>query len=360
MQIGRNTTGMEAGLTVSTDKIGHEFCTVVVKGSFLIQADGTLKLAEKQEPMVYADKHYGEPDKTCIQYECDFAPFKPCSDIIVNGHALSPTGTEVQELSVWLEIGSRVKEIKVFGNRYWKPGLVGWHASEPEPFIKMPLTFDKAFGGSDYSHAKPKYQGAELRNPTGTGFHKNADPELLKEAPLPNLEDPRYLMRKWSDTPPPIGLGVIGRSWQPRIRYAGTYDDQWLNERFPFLPEDFDEHYFLSSPVDQQVPYLQGGERIRCSHMTVDKYLELTLPTLSFPIVYRFRHQEVAVKPYLDTVIIEPDLRRVLLIWRAKVATGPKLHALRAVLVGSEQKKRDLTKPHFKSMTELANWKKNS
>ena len=358
MQISRNTTAMEAGLTVATDKEGREFCVVVIKGTFMIGKDGQLKLAKKQEPMVYADAHYGDPSKTCIQYECDFAPFKPCADVIVNGHAISPTGNQVQEMTVWLEIGSRRKAIKVFGHRYWEKGVLGLRPSEPAPFLQMPLIFDKAFGGTDRSHAKPKYQGAEMRNPTGIGFHKNADTEVIRDTALPNLEDPQQLIRKWSDTPPPIGLGVIGRNWHPRIQYAGTYDEHWLNDRFPFLPDDFDEHYFLSSPVDQQVPYLKGGERIRCHYMTPDQLLELTVPTLSIPIVYRFRRKEVEVQPNLDTLIIEPDPRRALLIWRARVPTGPKLHALREVLIGHKPKARDLTKPHFHSITDLIKWKK--
>lgn len=40
----------------------------------------------------------------------------------------------------------------------------------------------------------------------------------------------------------------MGRSWQPRLRYAGTYDQHWMDERLPFLPEDFDLRYFQSAP----------------------------------------------------------------------------------------------------------------
>src|SRR5262249_42537571 len=55
MQINTNTTGMEAGLTVATDKDGRDHCVVVVKGTFAVGPDGECRLAELQEPLVVAD-----------------------------------------------------------------------------------------------------------------------------------------------------------------------------------------------------------------------------------------------------------------------------------------------------------------
>src|SRR6266542_6610715 len=92
MQITNNTTDMIAELTVPTDKDGRDHCVVVVKGTFSIGQDGKATLAKNQEPFVYADVHYGDPGTTSIKYECDFASFKPKTDVIVNGHAYSPTG----------------------------------------------------------------------------------------------------------------------------------------------------------------------------------------------------------------------------------------------------------------------------
>ncbi len=299
-----------------------------------IGKDGEATLAEKQEPMVYADVHYGDPGTTSIKYECDFAPFKPRVDIIINGHAVSPTGKPVEEVIVALEIGSVRKLVRVIGERHWENRILGMRPSAPVPFLKMPLIFERAFGGSDHLHPNSKRHGTELRNPIGVGFHKNPDLKTIEKTSLPNLEDPRHPIQKWSDTPPPIGFGFIGRGWQPRIKYAGTYDDKWLEERFPFLPDDFDDQYFLSAPVDQQVHFLKGGETVRCINMTPEGKFQLTVPTMQIPIMFRFRDREERVEPNLDTLIIEPDERRCLVIWRATVPVGRKLTALREVLVG--------------------------
>lgn len=362
MQISRNTTGMEAGLSVATDKEGRDYCVVVVKGTFTIGDDGQATLAEEQEPLVYADVHYGDPAETSMKYECDFARFKPQADIIVNGHAYSPTGKPIEAVDVALEVGTLKKQIRVVGDRHWHKRLFGFRVSAPTPFIKMPLVYERAFGGSDHSHEQPQNHGTELRNPLGVGFCKNSDAKIIKGTPLPNLEHLQHLIRKWSDTPPPIGFGILGRNWELRIKHAGTYDEQWQNERFPFLPEDFDDLYFQSAPADQQVPYLKGGEAVLCINMTPDGRFECTVPTVKFPIIFQFRDREERIEPNLDTLIVEPDQHRILILWRASVAVGRKLNNLREVLVGGHPRSRlrPTAKRHFKSLAEFIAWKKGA
>jgi hypothetical protein len=302
--------------------------------------------------------HYGDPAKTSIKYECDFARFKPRADILVNGHACSPTGKPVEEVEVGLEIGDIRKRIRVVGNRHWELGLLGFRASRPEPFLKMPLMYERAFGGVDQTHENPKNHAAELRNPVGVGFHKNSDPKTVSDSPLPNLEDPKQAMRGWSDVSLPVGFGAVGRSWQPRIKHAGTYDQKWLDERFPFLPADFDEQYFQAAPADQQLPHLQGGETVRCTGMIEGGDFAFDIPVVTLYIEYRFHDRGESAAPVLDTVLIEPDDRRVTLTWRAAAVVTPKLHALREVRVSgvSRPAKAAVPKARFRSLSEMITW----
>ncbi|WP_321933905.1 DUF2169 domain-containing protein, partial [Burkholderia cenocepacia] len=32
----------------------------------------------------------------------------------------------------------------------------------------------------------------------------------------------------------PVGLGVVGRAWTPRLQFAGTYDETWHKTRWPY------------------------------------------------------------------------------------------------------------------------------
>ena len=129
MQINANSTGMEAGLTVATDKDGRDHCVVVVKGTFEVGRDGECRPAEKQEPLVFADVHRGDPGSTSLEYECEFALFKPRADVIINGTAVAPKGKPVQELTVALEVGPTRKEIRVVGDRRWERGILGFSAT---------------------------------------------------------------------------------------------------------------------------------------------------------------------------------------------------------------------------------------
>lgn len=353
---------MLAGLTVFTDKDGRDHCVVVVKGTFEVRQDGAVALAEEQQPLVYADKHYGDPGSTSIQYECDFAPFKPRADVIVNGFAFSPTGSPVREMVVGLQVGPVRKVVKVFGDRFWDSGLTGLRPSDPKPFIKMPLIYERAYGGSDHSDPDPKHWGSELRNLVGVGFYVGADLGSVVGRPMPNLEDSRHPISAWSDRPAPASFGGLARGWQPRIKFAGTYDQQWLDQRLPFLPEDFDQQYFQSAPADQQVPYLKGGEVVRCANMSPDGGITFTLPPIGIPITYRFRDRNVAKEPNLDNLIVEPDQRRFIATWRAAIPLGRKIHALREVTVGHQKPAAPARtasgKPHFKSLDDAIAWRK--
>ena len=361
MQITENTTGMKAAFAVATDKTGRDHCVVVVKGTFIIGSDGEATLAEEQQPMVHADEHHGDPADTSIKYESDFAPFKPRADILVNGRAMSPTGRPVAELTVGLKVGALRKVVRVSGDRRWGKSLSGQTASEPKPFVEMPLVWERAFGGMDNSHENPKRHGAELRNLVGVGFRRNPDADAAEGLPLPNLELPGQPMRNWNDRVTPVGLGPVGRGWQPRLSFAGTYDEGWLEHRFPFLPEDFDERHFQSAPADQQTDYFQGGEMVHCANMSAEAQLRFVLPKVDLPVRFRFWDREETAEPVLDTLIVEPDQRRFMLTWRTKIQLGRKLNALEEIHVGVPRKivftRRPSGKRQFRSIGDFIAWK---
>ena len=101
----------------------------------------------------------------------------------------------------------------------------------------------------------------ELRNPVGVGFHHapSADPAVQTQAPNITYPDEPYLSP--SDRPKPAGFGAVGRGWQPRLGFAGTYDQAWIDTQWPLPPKDFDPRHNLSAPADQQLPRLDGAKR---------------------------------------------------------------------------------------------------
>jgi len=314
-----NATKMITGYAMGMRPDGRELIVVVVKGTFTIPArGGEPQLAEEQVPLVMADVFTGEPGFSAPLYESDFAPHKPKCDVLLNGSAYAPGGKPAERVTVSLRVGPVRKSFDVVGVRTWYQGIVGAGSTRPEPFTVTPFSYDCAFGGVDTSHEDPAQHVTYVPNHFGRGFHSRPTHPSIDGKPLPNTEetgrpvtDPRGRYR-------PMALGPIFRAWQPRLKYAGTYDDKWLENTFPFLPADFDDRYFQAAPEDQQSDYLRGGEEVELVNLTPEGRTIFCLPTVDVPVEFIRREGEpVTVNAVLDTLLIEPDKNRFLVIWRA-------------------------------------------
>jgi len=255
----QNRTPFAAERAFVRDKNGAETWVVAVKATFTIYPDGSTTLAEQQAAVCMAPQYRGDPLKSSLLYDSDLVHTKPGTDILLHGHAYAPSGKPVLWVQVEMQVGNLVKRLQVFGNRYWEKGLFGLKMTSPEPFTKLPIIYELAFGGVDEFASTQRV--LEERNPVGLGFAIKA--EHLIEQRVANIEDPTHLITSWKQRPQPMGFGPLARHWLPRRQFAGTYDVQWEKTRQPLLPEDFDERFYLCAPPDQQVTgYLRGGEPV--------------------------------------------------------------------------------------------------
>ena len=350
MHIASNTTPFRAESFVSVDKHGRKHAVVVVKATFDVGADSECRVAELQAPFVYADQHHGDPGTTALRYESDFAPGKPRADVLLDAEAVAPSGQEVTALDVGFAGPGFVKRARVNGDRHWDDGLGGVRPSEPRPFRTLPLVWDRAFGGSDHSHEEERRNGSELRNPVGLGFHLNGRKKTILGKALPNIERHDDGMRSWSDKPEPVGFGPLGRAWHPRIGFAGTYDQRWMDEKLPFLPDDFDDRYFLSAPLDQQLPELTAGDTFRCLNMNEAGRFVVCLPRFSVPLRFRFDDRAESAALTADTLVLEPGLSRIVLIGRTSRPLPRKFTTLREIEVGPAKYRPTPGKPRFRRL----------
>lgn len=332
-----NSTRMVTGYTMGMEPSGRELLVVVVKGTFTIPTNGEpVRLAEEQVPLVMADTFTGEPGLSAPLYEVDFPPRKHRCDVLLVGSAYAPEGRPTTRMSVGIRVGAMTKSFAVIGDRQWRDGLSGISASSPEPFTVMPISYDRAFGGVDNRHEDPMKHAAFMRNPVGRGFHKHLRPEWVDGALLPNTEElDRPVDTLESTEYAPMSFGPLGRGWEPRCSYGGTYDENWLSEHFPFLPPDFDEQYYQAAPVDQQVPIPHGGEEIRLVNLTRDGTASFALPIFDAPIhFFRKTGEREQGKLVLDTIVFQPDKRSFTLAWRATRPLKRNMFEIRQILVG--------------------------
>ena len=331
-----NATKMHAGYTMGMEPSGRESIVVAVKGTFEIPSDaGEPKLAAEQEPLVTADTFTGAPGLSSMLYESEFAPVKPRCDVLFNGSAYAPGGKPVERVRVTLRLGSWVKSLMVVGDRYWSTGFAGFRPSDIKPFSVMPISYDRAWGGSHASERNPDEMVAYLENPIGCGYYLGEDPKKIVGRPLPNTEVEEDPISRPAGKHRPIALGAISRNFAMRVSLAGTYDDKWLAECFPFLPEDFDARYYQSAPPDQQITHPLGGEEVELTNLTPEGRTRFRLPKVEVPVEFTSISSERSVVPAsLDTIIIEPDLRRFMLVWRASIKLNQNIFEIRQGVVG--------------------------
>jgi hypothetical protein len=311
------------------DRDGSEIWLVAVKATFDIRPDGGMEVSPVQPPVLRVPVHHGEPGKSSIKYEADLILTKKTTDVVLVGHAYAPPGATVKQTDVGLRVGSLQKVLRVFGDRTW--GTFG--ASSPQPFERMPLVYERAYGGVDAMSSQPE-KDWEWRNPVGRGFAISS--RHAADRPLPNVEDPSNLISSWDDRPPPAGFGAIACHWQPRVAFAGTYDEHWLKTRQPLLAEDLDDRYFQCAPLDQQTPeFLRGGEPVALHNLTPGGSLRFVLPKLylGFETHFYDGSKEVHQNRKLHTVILEPDFPRVSLVWHSALSCHFKGHKLERTLI---------------------------
>jgi hypothetical protein len=327
-----NHTPFAADRAWVRDRDGAEVWLVAVKGTFIINPDGSTRVADEQAEVRVAAKYSGEPGKSSLLYDSDLPRTKITTDIIVNGNAYAPHGKPATAVTVSFRVGDVVKSLRVTGDRVWKGfGFFVWR-SLCHPFVKMPITYERAFGGMDLKSKNPKRHKWDPRNPVGTGFAR-ARSHLIGQ-PVPNILVPGFNSFFGLRKPLPAGFGVIAGHWKPRVKLAGTCNAKWQAERAPLLPKDFDDRFYQCVPRDQQTArFLNGGEAVRLTNLTPSGSLTFRLPRVVLGFETDFGGEPVLHRANLHTVILEPDVPRVMLVWHTALPCHPKVTKLRETTI---------------------------
>ena len=336
-----NETPFEHSLAIGLGPDREPHLGVLLKGTFTIPRalDGVPEVAADQVAIATGDEHYRGDVTGSVESESDAVVFKPRADVVLSGTAYAPDGTPTTQVDAGLRVGRTEMVVRVFGERRWvfptRLAVVPL-VSAAEPFVAMPLVYERSFGGFDR-----KGKAWCAKNYIGRGFIGAKTRESVDGRRLPNIEDPRHLIRSWDDHPDPVGFGFYGKSWEPRAALTGV-DVDHLDPDFG-LPADFDHAFFNGAHPALQVPgYLSGDEPVDLLNVTPDGRRRFRLPGVR-PRMTLHTHppaspaaeealeepptEAFALAPVLDTLVFLPDADVFTLVWRASVPVGRDVEA---------------------------------
>jgi len=354
-----NATPMPAAYTLGLAPDGREYCVVVVKGTFGIPAaDGVPQLAEAQPEAVMADEFYGEPGYSATKRECDFALVKPRCDVVLLGSAHALPGQLAKRVTVSMRVGPMAKTFDVVGDRKWDKALLSLVPTEPVPFTKKPIHFGLAYGGTDTDPANPDKTDTFRDNPIGTGYYPRSPSSKIVGRPLPSTEPTGKPINAYRGQFPAVSFSPLSRNVPERIRHAGTYDQKWQDNVFPFLPGDFNPLYFQCAPIDQRIDHPKGGETVELLNLTPRSREFFRLPPLDLPVEFTdAAYTRTQVQADADTLILEPDAGTFSVVWRARCPLKRNLLEMRQIVVGRPSRAwyraRDLGKTYYSSLKAL-------
>lgn len=328
------------------DGDGNPVFSLLAKRTYDIVPDKPAARAAEDKPLTAIDRYYdmGDPQTSTVQYESDLAPWKPATDVVFVGNAVSAGGRPVPAMDVGLQVeGVGAKIVRVFGERraYARGGKLVF--SEPKPFTEMEIRYDNAYGGQD-KQALPEGPFRYPRNDMGKGMLLKWRKGLEEGLELPNIEDPAdqltpeglllQVPEAWPRAPMPQGLGWYPRTAYPRAFYAGSippyvetgtmtkeeflgliWKDHIVLARKMKLP-GFHPRFLLGASPGLSFPYLKGDEAIRLRGLGPEGMLRFLLPGERPSMRLDIGGGLKELEPVLHTVQIRGGERQIDLVWR--------------------------------------------
>src|SRR5690606_27931435 len=116
--------------------------TLVTKATYLMVEDGQLALQRKQRRIALGPTKFGE-----VELPSDAGYGKAGVDVLALASAFAPNGVPTRAVMAGMSIDDSYLAVAVIGDRRWEKRWSGHIATDPEPFVEMPITWSRAFGG---------------------------------------------------------------------------------------------------------------------------------------------------------------------------------------------------------------------
>ena len=346
-------------LDLGTSRSGEPIAYALIKRTYAVNPDGPCVLASP-EPLLH---DYRDPDASPrLCPGTDFFPHKDRTDFVVRGAAYASGAKPTCSMTAKASLGSASKSIAVFGAReiQWTGGgtpIIGG----PEPFVRMPLTYESAYGGFDWrvrptgpvtveqfglAAVQLDHPGMYPRNPAGKGYLVVNEP--VESVTMPNLEDPWDLLTAerlvsgdpsaWYERPRPACFDWVWAFTFPRFTHFQAGVDAWFpgpeDDRMPEVrrgwlrkgyrssrPTGALPEFFQEAAPELVLAEVRGDERVRIEGMHPERrVLDFALPGPPPRVEFVVEGRREAVHVRTHSVVVEPDTRRLTMLYGATVA----------------------------------------
>ena len=249
-------------------------------------------------------------------------PKERAASVCATGFVYAAGGSATEALAR-LSVGERAHEVVAIGARVWRKSMLGSVATSPLPFQRIPMAWNRAFGGEvKRAWTTQKIDGETMivpghsshfpANPEGMGFYLTADDAV--EQPLPVLEDPAHRIEKVDDWPEP-------RCFAPYAMWGA------LRAQLVLKPDGKEiEKKDIPRITTRAVPLLTfdriaPGTRITLAGMRPDGAdLAFTVPEPPVALRVAIGPDLAHVEPTLDSVDIDAEAQTARFVYRAPFA----------------------------------------
>lgn len=348
------------------DAEGRCILSVLAKRTYSFRT-GRCTLADEQKGLI-VEPICDEATRTVLKVDTDLWPFKPLTDVVVNGHAYNHRG--LPTFSIGVRIDRTSKLVRVSGDRRASVGFNGQISfSKPTTLEKLPISYAYAYGGRDAvteaaygnpvealrPYLPPEMTDQQIaaaspfvypKNPAGRGYVVEPTQAAIESAQLPNLEHPEDLLTperlvagdtgRWPLQPVPASLGWLDYGAFPRMAWLGVIPDhdatvnvRSMGEvRLGYVASDVLQEKKHSDPLSLEgangaslglrPAHLKGGEEVELLNVSgALEELRFRLPSERPEIWVDGRNGKLtATHPVIHSVVIEPDENRVMVTWR--------------------------------------------
>lgn len=310
------------------DRAGRDVAVVVARLAYAVTPGGRATVAFR--PVRFGESRDGHGG---LKFPADLVDEKPGTDVALVGTAFPPRGKPVDKTLAWVQAGQLRKVVTVYGPRRFVADWSGVVPGPPGTLEPTPLRFDHCWGGHEHTSAAHE---SDPFNPVGRGFA--TDPKTLVGKLAPALE-PVDDLRSGQKSHRSHGcFAPIPESFEPRRRFAGTYDPEWARTRAPIRPKDFDvAHNSWAVPELRSSTPLPTDTPFEVAGIIPEGIWRFKLPLYGMEFESTLLGEKRVHPSHLDSVIIDADERVVELTFRASIVLPRKwamLERIRAYGVG--------------------------